>query len=402
MGETESQSVGSIQIRERLHASSVYRGEQPGLGRSVAVRKLRRDLLGNTALVAEIEREARLGARLGHPNVVAVYDFFSQRGDLYLVMEYVDGPSLRTALAQGPLPEGIAALVSERIARGIAALHARGIVHTDLRPENVLLGRWGQVKLRGLGSARELGERGRLTGAATPYRPTEDDDPGPACDIWSLGIVIGEMLCGKPRAGGGGRLGRLARRCAHPKPERRPPIGTVLAELARIARRRARTRPDAELAAWLWEITSAREEGRPASRSPGARSNLPRLALLGSAGLAGALLIAAWTLSREPARELAPALDAASAPERELFADLEPVAQGPDARVRVAAYPWAEVRIDGGEPFLTPRARPFELRPGSHEIAFKHPRLGEVKREYRFEPGEESVVRHVFDAAGGP
>ena len=95
MGEAERRSVGSIQLRERLGSNGLYLADQPGLGRRVVVRKLRRDLLANSSLVASLEREGRLGASVLHPNVVAVFDFFSLHGDQYLVMEHVDGLSLR-------------------------------------------------------------------------------------------------------------------------------------------------------------------------------------------------------------------------------------------------------------------------------------------------------------------
>ena len=80
MGETGSGSVGSIQIHERIGSSGLYLAEQLGLKRRVVVRKLRRDLLANASLVAGLEHEARLTARVIHPNIVAVFDFFSQRG----------------------------------------------------------------------------------------------------------------------------------------------------------------------------------------------------------------------------------------------------------------------------------------------------------------------------------
>ncbi len=421
MGETGSGSVGSILIRERVGTSGLYRGEQPGLGRAVAIRKLRQDLLVNDSLVARLEREARLASRVVHPNVIGVFDFFSHRGDQYLVMEWVDGLSLREALDRTDrVPPAVAALVLEQIAVGVAALHERGILHTDLRPENVLLSRWGEVKLHGLGSACEVGEDGRVPPRdPTPYSPPElwsEAKPGPACDIYTLGLLLVEMLTGDaspdraPPMGRDARpLGKLARRCAHPDPGRRPSLAELRARLQRLSRRRSADEPATEIAAWLWEVTRGREEGDPSTSESapapsrlGTRARLPRRLAAASAALA--LFAASWLLSRPHLQSEigGPLLDTKGTLSRELFADLDASLDQRSASVRFAVYPWAEVTVDDAEPFLTPRARPVELSPGGHQVAFRHPRFGEVLRAYRFEPGEERLVRHVFDAAGVP
>ncbi len=422
MGETGSGSVGSILIRERVGTSGLYRGEQPGLGRAVAIRKLRQDLLANDSLVARLEREARLAARVVHPNVIGVFDFFSHRGDQYLVMEWVDGLSLREALDRSDrVPPAVATLVAEQIAIGLAALHDRGILHTDLRPENVLLSRWGEVKLRGLGSACEVGEGGRVPPRdATPYSPPElwsEAKPGPACDTYALGLLLFEMLTGDaspdrapPLTRDARPLGRLARRCAHPDPGRRPSLAALRARLERLKPRRSADESAAEIAAWLWEVSREREEEEPstsesAQAAPsrlGTRARLPGRLAAASAALV--LVAATWLLSWPQLQggPEEPLLDTKGTLSRELFADLDAPLDQRSASVRFAVYPWAEVTIDDAEPFLTPRARPVELAPGSHQVAFRHPRFGEALRAYRFEPGEQRVVRHVFDAASVP
>jgi hypothetical protein len=79
-----------------------------------------------------------------------------------------------------------------------------------------------------------------------------------------------------------------------------------------------------------------------------------------------------------------------------------PVAPAEPARVRFVAYPWAEVRIDDGEPFLTPRAAPISLAPGSHVATFRHPRFGETRIDFDLEPGQERLIRHFYEQATRP
>jgi serine/threonine protein kinase len=422
MGETEGGSVGSIQIRERIGSSGLYLAEQPALGRRVVVRKLRRDLLANASLVAQLEREAQLASMVSHPNVVAVFDFFSLRGDQYLVMEHVDGLSLDLALRRaGRVPPRIATLLLEQIARGVEALHNNGIVHSDLRPKNVLLGRWGEVKLCGLGAAWEISE-----GAQAIHRdPTSYSSPelrahgkvDPSCDVFALGVLVGEMLTGEVRTdwdrvrpSNARRLAKLGRRCVHANPARRPSISELRASLESLGPRSNANGPSAEIAAWLWEITREPEggvkraevdAGRPVRRS---RTLQPTRLLAASVALAlgGAAWLALAPLSQRESSERPP-VDAGKVGEsRDLFVDLDAAEAEQRARIRFAAYPWAEVSIDRGDPFLTPRAQHVELAPGRYEIAFRHPGYGEFRRVFHFEPGEERVVRHVFGAAELP
>ncbi len=414
MGETGSRSVGSIQIRERIGSSGLFLAEQLGLKRRVVVRKLRRDLQANPSLVASLEQEARLAARVTHPNVVAVFDFFSQRGDQYLVMEHVDGPSLRAALNRvGGVPPKLVAFVLEQVVQGVAALHAQGIVHSDLRPENILLSRWGDVKLCGMGAAREA-----ASGAdpqerePTPYAPPDEGTPLRSGDVYAVGAITAEMLTGSPgldarhplRARHAG-LSKLMRRCLDPKPGRRPSLSSLRRTLARSTGHASADEARAEIAAWLWESSQEGNEGdgaaeRSSSPAKPERQRALLLATVSTLVLGGAALL---SFGPWPGTETRPPVNAGRVEQSsELFSDLDNVIQGQSASVRFAVYPWAEVSVDAGSPFLTPLARPLQLAPGRHGIALRHPRYGEALQTLDLEPGEERVVRHVFDAAGLP
>src|SRR5262249_22135672 len=148
-------AVGSLLFDERVPSSGpadVLVARQPGLDRRVRVKILRRESLVDAARVAKLRREARMAARACHPNVQQVCDLFAWQGDHYLVLEYVEGESLGAWLERlGAPPREVASCLALELARGLEALHAAGIVHADLRPENPRVGRWGEVKLEGLG-----------------------------------------------------------------------------------------------------------------------------------------------------------------------------------------------------------------------------------------------------------
>ncbi len=414
MGETGRGSVGSIQIGERIGSSGLYLAEQLGLKRRVVVRKLRRDLLGNASLVARLEHEARVAGRVAHPNVVAVFDFFSQRGDQYLVMEHVDGPSLRALLNRvGYIPPRLVAMLLEQVVHGVTALHAQGIVHSDLRPENVLLSRWGDVKLCGLGAAHEVsGDADQPEPEPTAYSPPDRGTPLPSGDVYAMGAILAEMLVGSPGATAlrplrarHPRLARLTRRCMDPEPARRPSLTRLSKGLARSARRVSPAEARAEIAAWLWESTQGEnEDGLEGEGSSSTTKSGPQRApLLATASALVLGGIALLTFGPPLRTESRPPVDAGIVEQSSgLFSDLDPVMQGQSAAVLFAVYPWAEVSVDEERPFLTPRARPLRLAPGRHAVALRHPRYGESLHTLDLEPGEERVVRHVFDAAGLP
>src|SRR5262245_26428408 len=132
----------------------VLLGRQLSLDRPAVLKKLRREVAALPEGVERFQREARAAAALHHPNVVSVYDCFSFRGDPYIAQEYVDGLDLRGVLAHcGRLPARIAGLIALELARGLEAIHARGTVHRDLKPGNVLVSRRGEVKIADFGIA---------------------------------------------------------------------------------------------------------------------------------------------------------------------------------------------------------------------------------------------------------
>jgi serine/threonine protein kinase len=149
--------LGHYEILDALGAGGmgeVYRARDPRLGRDVAIKVLSPALAAHPAALVRFEREAMTIARISHPNIVSVYEFGRDRDTTFVVMELVEGETLRGRLTGRPMPIRRAVAYGLAIVRGIAAAHARGIVHRDLKPENVMITRDDQVRLLDFGLAR--------------------------------------------------------------------------------------------------------------------------------------------------------------------------------------------------------------------------------------------------------
>jgi tetratricopeptide (TPR) repeat protein/tRNA A-37 threonylcarbamoyl transferase component Bud32 len=185
---------------------TVYKARQTKLDRPVALKILALSAERGPDFAERFNREARALARLNHPNIVSVFDFGEVNGLYYLLMEYVDGVDLRRTLEKGPLaPRHALALVGQ-ICTALQYAHDRGVVHRDVKPENILLDRDGNVKIADFGLAKLVGRSQadqRLTATrqimGTPHymapeqieRPLDVDH---RADIYSLGVVFYEML----------------------------------------------------------------------------------------------------------------------------------------------------------------------------------------------------------------
>ena len=178
--------LGSYEIVALLGAGGmgeVYRARDTRLGREVAVKGLPDAFASHPDRLARFEREARALAALSHPNIIAIHDYGTHEGVTYVVMELLDGETLRGRMAKGPLPWGEAVEVGAAIAEGLAAAHAKGIVHRDLKPENLFLTADGRVKILDFGLARmtPLPNTQSETG---PYVAAETD-AGTVMGMWA-------------------------------------------------------------------------------------------------------------------------------------------------------------------------------------------------------------------------
>src|SRR3954453_5623536 len=168
------------------------------LGRQVAVKQVG-TLPGESTLdLARALREARSSAALNHPNVVSVFDVVEEGDHIWLVMEYVPGRSLAEILKEeGSITVEQAAHIGAQVAGGLAAAHARGTVHRDVKPGNILVRSDGTAKISDFGIARTAGDpqvtqTGLVTGTPAYFAPevARGDEPTPAADVWALGATL--------------------------------------------------------------------------------------------------------------------------------------------------------------------------------------------------------------------
>jgi tRNA A-37 threonylcarbamoyl transferase component Bud32 len=189
---------------------AVYKARQPKLDRLVALKILSSDLAGDPAFAERFDREARVLARLNHPNIVTVFDTGMAGPFAYLMMEYVDGVNLRQAMKAGRFTPVEALSLVQDVCGALKFAHENGILHRDIKPENILIDSRGQVKIADFGIAKLVGEndreqvtltqRGFVLGSPHYMAPEQLESPGDVdqrADIYSLGVVLYELLTGE-------------------------------------------------------------------------------------------------------------------------------------------------------------------------------------------------------------
>jgi eukaryotic-like serine/threonine-protein kinase len=187
--------------------ATVHRAVDEVLEREVAVKLLHAHLADDPAFLDRFRREARAAAALDHPNVVAVHDWGETDEGAYLVLQLIEGPSLREVLRRHHrLTAGEALRVLGPAAAGLGAAHAAGLVHRDVKPENLLLGRDGTVRVTDFGLARAAASATSTFGAdvlvGSPHYLSPEAVRGqpldPRADVYALGVVLFECLTGRP------------------------------------------------------------------------------------------------------------------------------------------------------------------------------------------------------------
>ena len=396
--------------------AQVYEAVDTRMGRTVAVKVLasaphllpaQRD-----ALIARLKREAQALGSLSHPNVVAIFDVGEQDGLHYLVMEYLDGLTLRQRLDNsGALSPAEAESVLSQVALGLDAVHARGVLHRDIKPSNVMILPNGHVKLMDFGVARHaddttMTQAGMMVGSPAYLAPEliMGDKGTSASDIWALGVLLYEMLAGRPPFAGDtipavlyqiahGEAAPLSgvspavttvlRRALEKDPAKRFPTAHALADAFRVAAlpaaspaapppaaRRARAYAPvieegtaADVAATAIHQTVERSRAGRAPRNPGRNARPAVLALiallcLGAAGLfAAARLRPANVAARRNARPAARVTPAPAAPRT--------AAASPPGPARTASAPAASAKKKTP---AAPPAPPRRRRPATPSV----------------------------------
>lgn len=252
----------------------VFRARQRGLDRIVALKLMHPERAQDAGFAARFAREARLLGRLSHPHIVAIHDFGELEGRLFLAMELVEGPSLRNTLSAGPLPLSRALEIMQAICDGVAFAHAQGVIHRDIKPDNILLTSEGQPKLADFGLARtldpaegsgQLTQQGAILGTMRYMAPEQlagAADVDQRVDVYSLGVVFYELLTGKVPQG------------RFPPPSQLAPVPSTLDAVVFQALSLDRTTRFAT-ARDLWNAIAAAMESAPASSSGREAGNLP-------------------------------------------------------------------------------------------------------------------------------
>src|SRR5437762_946059 len=188
--------------------ATIYRGRDLRTDRIVAIKILREAYSTDPKFVTRFQREAKAASSLQHPNIVQVYDYGQSEGNYFIVMECIEGTDLRRYLrSRGMLAVDRVIIIAHDIALGLGAAHRRQIVHRDVKPQNILVGRDGSIKLTDFGIAsvykdindERLTTTGMTLGTVQYYAPeqAQGEIVNPAADVYALGIVMYEMLTGR-------------------------------------------------------------------------------------------------------------------------------------------------------------------------------------------------------------
>src|SRR3954466_15028175 len=267
--------------------SSVFRAHDKLLERKVALKVLHEQYTEDDEYVERFRREARAVARLSHPNIVTVIDRGEADGRQFIVFEYVDGENLKSAIeARGPMPTEQAVALAHQIARALAFAHEHGLVHRDVKPQNVLLNGDGRAKVTDFGIARSMDVKHGMTQTGAVLGTSDYIAPEQAqgqtisaqTDVYSLGVVLYELLTGEVPFPGENFVAVAMRHINEPPPSaraRRPDVSPRLD--AALQRAMAKDPADrfpsmdafcAELAVCLQELQGGAPNSVPAFVPP--------------------------------------------------------------------------------------------------------------------------------------
>jgi serine/threonine-protein kinase len=405
----------------------VYKAVQNSLNRPVALKELKEEFANDPQLVARFIREATSLAALQHENIVHIYDFVKEDGSYKMVMEFVEGIDLFDLLEKvHHLPPAVGGVIGLGVANALEYAHYRGIIHRDIKPSNIIISRKGEVKLMDFGIARDenLGDLTRPgTSLGTPAYMSPEQVMGVKIDfrsdLFSFGIVLYQMLTGsKPFSEGGGKsimhkilnaefirprrinpniprtLERIILKCLAKEPvDRYRSTGDLRRELESYVTRRVNIHYAGRMETYLYHNKLIGREEAETFVSLDTLDDqeliredagLPPPLRLGTiAKVQGAMgaAILLWILFVYVVSGLS-ANQATAQP-----------AAGPPGALKVVAWPWAEIYIDGAYVETTPVARSFSLGPGVYQVTLKNPHYQTASQKVLIEPGKPKKIK---------
>jgi serine/threonine protein kinase len=204
----EGETVGPYQILAQLgHGgmATVYKAYHEALDRYVALKVLHPAFTDDATFMTRFQREARVVARLDHPNIVPIYDFAEYEGRPYLVMKFIEGETLKALLARGRLSLQQIVPIVEAVGAALAYAHQQNVVHRDVKPSNILISKDGKIYLTDFGLARMAQTSTSLTADQlvgtpqyiSPEQAMSKPDLDARSDIYSFGVVVYEMVVGR-------------------------------------------------------------------------------------------------------------------------------------------------------------------------------------------------------------
>ncbi len=336
------EAIGAYQIRRRLGAGGmgeVFLAWDERLKRHVAIKRILPDVLSRSDSRQRFQREARAAAALNHPAIVQIFELLEDEAGDSIVMEYVEGSSVAELVAAGAIDGATALRVARQVAEGLAEAHRRGLVHRDLKAENVIVTAAGRAKILDFGLAKRLSKRsldesltrdGAILGTVRAMSPEQagGEAVGRRSDLYSLGVLLYEMLTGLSPFRGENAL-QIHRKVLMERPPSpralRPELPEALSTLIEsLLEKDPERRPGSagEVVETLEEVTSAVDldrllpalglqgrqvatdaptvappsvaESRATKRSVQARRRRPRRAMLAVAAAVGAVAVVAW------------------------------------------------------------------------------------------------------------
>lgn len=267
--------------------AQVYQAFDVELDRHVAIKLLPPDANREPGQVERFRREARAAAALAHPGVVTVYDIGESADRLFVVMEYLDGQTLREVLGQqkSPLPVDVAARIGEQICVALGAAHSRGVIHRDIKPGNIMVGGHGAVKVLDFGIALIAGvgfatETGTVLGTPAYLSPEQAQGHSldARSDLYSLGCCLYEMTTGHPPFTGATAATLAYRHVNEPPTPPRDITTTVTPKMQHLILRAVAKNPDdrypsaAAMATALAAVTDGNDTPRDPARGSTAAS----------------------------------------------------------------------------------------------------------------------------------